>query len=155
MRTGFVLGPALLLLGLGLVGCSNTAEGVKEDTAKNAQAASNAADQTAAATDKAVDNAAQATKQAAQNAGEATSQAAKNTAAALNVTPKVKDAIMADKTLNDTRNNIDVDSKDGIVHLKGHVASEEMKQQATTVAEKTLKDMNATDTVSNELTVKP
>ena len=131
MKQLLLLGAITTVLGLGIAGCSNTAEGMKEDT-------SNAGKSVEQATDKTVD---------------ATKDAAKNTTAALEVTPRVKTAIVADSKLNDPRNRIDVDSKDGIVHLKGHVVNNDMKRQAGAVAEKTLKDSSATDKVSNELTV--
>src|SRR5690349_19809862 len=108
MKRMFLSGAAALLLGLGVVGCSNTAEGVKEDTS----------------------NAGQVVSKAADNTVDATKDAAKNATAALEVTPRVKAAIVADSKLNDTRNKIDVDSKDGVVHLKGHVISNDMKRLA-------------------------
>ena len=84
-------------------------------------------------------------------AGDAT----KNAGEALGTTPKVKDAIIADPQLKDARNVIDVDSKDNVVHLKGHVYSAEMKDKAGKVAQKALNDMNSTETISNELVVQP
>ena len=71
------------------------------------------------------------------------------------VTPKVKNAILADKNLDIPQNHIDVDSADNIVHLKGHVTTEAMKMEAGKNAQKALNDMKATDKLSNELTVKP
>ncbi len=164
MKKLALTGAAALLLSMGLFGCSNTAEGAKEDATNNGQkvasAANDAADATkmaantaADATKKAADNAADATKKAADSVGTAAMDAGKNTTAALEVTPKVKLAITADKDLNDTRNTINVDSKDGVVHLKGTVISNDLKKKAGEIAAKTLKEMNATDKVSNELTV--
>jgi len=131
MKTLSLLGAAAVLFGIGLAGCQNTAEGAKEDTAQNTQAVQ-----------KAADKAADATQQAAQNTGEA-----------LGMTPKVKTAITSDSLLNDTRNTIDVDTANGVVHLKGHVVNNDMKKRATEVAEKAVKDANGTEKVSNELTV--
>lgn len=164
MKKLMLTGAAAILLSLSLVGCSNTAEGAKEDTANNGQkvaaatndavdATKNAASNAADATKKAADNAADATKKAADNVGAAAVDAGKNTTAALEVTPKVKLAITADKELNDTRNTINVDSKDSVVHLKGTVISNDLKKKAGAIADKTLKDMNSTDKVSNELMV--
>ncbi len=156
MQTRFALGAAaLLLFSMGVVGCSNTAEGAKEDTAKDTQAVGAAADRAANAVNNAADRAASATQKAAANVADATKDTAKNTAEATEITPKVKLAITNDKQLNDTRNLINVDSKDGVVHLKGHVISDAEKQHAEQVATQTLKEANSTDTVSNELTVKP
>jgi hypothetical protein len=42
-----------------------------------------------------------------------------------------------------------------VVHVTGHVATEAMKKKAGMIAQKSLKDLNATDKVSNELTVSP
>ena len=131
MKKLFAAAAMLFLFGMGGVGCQNTAEGAKEDTAKNASAV-----------DKAADNAAVATK-----------DAAKDMSAAVSLTPKVKDAIVGDPTLNDPANHIDVDSKDNVVHLKGTVISNEMKKRAGEIAQKTLTDLHATDKLSNELVV--
>ena len=131
MKKMLMLASGLFVLGTGVIGCSNTAEGVKEDT-------SNAGQKVAQATDKAVD---------------ATKDAAKNTGEALGVTPKIKLAITSDTMLNDTRNLIDVDSKDGVVHLKGHVINNDAKKRATEVAQKAMTDAGITDKLSNELTV--
>jgi predicted small secreted protein len=175
MKKYALLCAAAMLLSMGVVGCSNTAQGVSEDAAQNGQKAASAANDAADATKKAADNAADATKKAAENVGDATKKAAENVGdatkkaaestaatataagsnatAALEVTPKVKLAIAADKELNDTKNTINVDSKDGVVHLKGTVYNNSLKKKAGMIAEKTLKDMNATDKVMNELTV--
>ena len=131
MKRLFGLGAAMLVIGLGAAGCSHTEEGVKQDA----------------------DNMKPAIQQASENVEDATKHAAKNADAALLVTPKVKDAIIADKELNDPRNVINVNSADNVVHLKGHVASKQLKQHATDVASKALSQMNATDKLSNELTV--
>jgi len=197
MKKLALVGAAVMLLSLGLVGCSNTAEGAKEDTVQNGQKVAEATKDAADATKIAADKAAEATKDAANKAADATKDAAVATADAANkaadatkkgvhdaavatadatnkaadaakdatkdagktitaateVTPKVKLAIVADKDLNDTHNLINVDTKDGTVHLTGHVANNAMKKKAGMIAEKTLKDLNATDKVSNELTV--
>ena len=147
----------------------NAADTAADATKKAAVDAADATKQAAVnvgdATKKAAVDAADATKQAAVNVGDATKKVAdatttaakdagKTATAVTEVTPKVKLAIVADKELNDTRNLINVNTKDGVVHLVGHVASDHLKNKAGALAGKTLKDMNATDTVSNELTVK-
>ena len=172
-------GAATMLLSLGLFGCNNTAEGAKQDAAQDGQKVASAANDAADATKMAADKAAQATKDAAVTAADATKNAVHDTAvatadatnkavdatknaahdagqtvtAATEVTPKVKLAIVADKDLNDSHNKINVNTADGTVHITGNVANNAMKKKATMIAEKTLKDMNATDKVSNELTV--
>lgn len=175
MKQYALLGAAACLLSMGLFGCNNTAEGVSKDAAENGQKAASAANDAATATKEAANNAATATKEAADKAAMATKEAAdkagevahdaavatantaqdagKNITAATEVTPKVKLAIQADKELNDSKNTINVDSKDGVVHLKGSVANNAMKKKAGLVAEKALKELNATDKLSNELTV--
>lgn len=173
-KYGFVCAAALLL-SMGVIGCSNTADGAAKDASADGQkvaaatndavnATKNAADNAADATKKAADATVDATKKAAdatvdatKKAADATTDAAKGAGrtatAALEVTPKVKLAIVADKDLNDTKNHINVDTKDGVVHLTGSVQNNAEKKKAGAIAEKTLKDMNATDTVANELTV--
>ncbi len=171
MNKLFSMGAACLLVGFGAIGCSNTAEGVGEDTSaagqkvaagaenagqavKNAgQAVKNAGANAVDATKDAAANVADATKNAAANAGHAVKEAGKDTAENLDVRPKVKLAITADKDLNNTSNLIKVEPKDGVVYLRGHVISDSMKTKATEVATKSLKDMNSTDTIQNELTV--
>ena len=76
-------------------------------------------------------------------------------AGALQVTPLVKTAITADTELNDAKNSIDVDSKDGMVYLKGHVTSSALKAKATKIAQERIKENNGTDKVMNQLLVKP
>jgi osmotically-inducible protein OsmY len=164
MNKLFILGAALFLLGTSVIGCSNTAQGLKQDTANNAQAAKEATDRAALATEKAAHNAAVQANKAAENAASATekaaasaSQAAKETGSnvedATTLTPKVKLAITSDSELNNTKNLINVDTANDVVHLKGHVMTNRMKQRAGTIAEKTVKASHSSDTVSNELKV--
>jgi len=130
-RSALLLGICLFGASFAAVGCQNTAEGAKQD-----------AQNTGAAVENAADKAATATKEATGNAGDA-----------LSLTPKVKAAIVADASLNDTKNLIDVDTKDNVVYLKGHVQTNDEKKKATAIAEKTVKDAGSTDTVMNQLTV--
>ncbi len=130
-RTAFVLAICLGGAGFGIAGCQNTAEGVAQDTKKDAMAVGGAAD-------KAADQ----TKMAAGNAGDA-----------VTLTPKVKSAIIADAKLNDPKNLIDVDTKDGMVYLKGHVGSNDLKKLAGDIATKTVTESGSKDTVMNQLTV--
>jgi len=46
-----------------------------------------------------------------------------------------------------------VDTKDGVVYLKGHVVSNDEKRLAGDIASKTVKEANSTDKVMNQLTV--
>ena len=117
----------LSLVSLGLMsGCKNTSGGIAEDSA----------------------NANHAAKESAEKTGQ-------NVAGALQVTPLVKTAITADAELNDAKNSIDVDSKDGTVYLKGHVTNNTLKAKATRIAQERIKENNGTDKVMNQLIVKP
>lgn len=133
MKKWLLLSALSLVVGFGTVGCQKTAEGVAEDTT----------------------NAGKAIETGAKEAGKATKDASKDISAAVTLTPKVKDAIIADKDLSDSHNEIDVDSADNVVHLKGHVTSAALKTKAGEIAQRTLKEANATDKLSNELQVKP
>jgi osmotically-inducible protein OsmY len=137
------------------MGCTNTAEGVKQDTAQAADATQKAAEVAANETKKAADTVATETQKATDTAATETQKVAKDASAALALTPKVKTALISDEMLKDVRNRIDVDSADNVVHLKGHVISAEMKKRAGEVAQKVLTDANATDKLSNELEVRP
>jgi osmotically-inducible protein OsmY len=106
------------------------------------------------AADRAADRAGRTAENTTDQAGAGIKDAAKDATAALVVTPLVKNAITADKTLNDGKNKIDVDSKDNVVHLRGHVQTNAMKKRAGEVAKKALDENNSTDKLSNELTVK-
>ncbi len=130
-----------------------TVDATKKAASDVGDATKKAAVATADATKDAANATVDGTKKVAVAMADATKDAGKNATGALEVTPKVKLAIVADKDLNDTHNKINVNTKDGVVHLVGTVANGSMKKKATAVATKALKDLNATDTVSNELTV--
>lgn len=141
-KTAIALGLCLTGAGFGLFGCQNTAEGVSKDAAKDTAVVGNAAD-------KAVDN----TKMAADKAVDTTKAAGAQAGDALTLTPKVKNAIIADATLNDPKNLINVDTKDGVVYLKGHVQTNAMKKLAGDIASKTVAESGSKDKVMNQLTV--
>lgn len=157
MNTNNAIRPAhfvslIALLGvsaIALIGCQNTAEGVKEDTQKNGQAMQSAADNAADRAKEAAHNTADATKDAAKSAGDA----AKDAGDALNVIPKVHTAILNNTSLSDTRNHISVDRKDDAIYLRGHVATAELKKTAGDLAAKTIKEAQSKDRVVNELKV--
>ena len=141
-RTALMLGLCIAGAGLGVFGCQYTAEGVGADAKKDTAAVGNAADNAADATKKAADNAVGATKDAAANAGDATT-----------LTPKVKTAIIGNNTLNNPKNHVNVDTKDGVVYLKGSVLTNDMKKLAGEVASKAVVDSGSKDKVMNQLTV--
>lgn len=141
---GSALVGALSLAFLIAAGCGNTADGVRKDAQINARAA-----------DEASHEAGKDMAAAAHDANKTLHGAGKNVAGALEITPSVKVAIAADEQLNDKRNKIDVDTADGVVHLKGHVVSAALKAKAGAIAQKALADIKATDKVENHLEVAP
>ncbi len=72
---------------------------------------------------------------------------------ALGITPRVKAAIIGDDKLNDRRNHINVDTKDYVLHLRGHVYSSAIKERAGRIAAAKLAKMHKAYKVSNELSV--
>jgi len=133
MKKWILSGILALVVSFGAIGCQNTAEGVAEDSQK----------------------AGKVIETGVKEAADATKDAAKDTSAALALTPKVKNAIIMDTQLADPKNEIDVDSKDNVVHLKGHVTSAALKTKAGEIAQRVLNEANATDKLSNELVVQP
>ncbi|MFZ4507767.1 MAG: hypothetical protein ACOYON_08755 [Fimbriimonas sp.] len=116
-----------------LIGCGNTAAGMKEDTA----------------------NAKEKTADSAQNVAEGAKNAGAAMGAATKLTPMVKVALTADSRLSDAKNLIDVDSTAETVTLTGHVTSAALKTLATDITTKTLKDNSATQKIDNKLEIKP
>ncbi len=88
-----------------------------------------------------------------QGLGHKMKEGLRDTTDAVHITPKVKAAIVADGQLNDKRNLIDVDTKDYVLRLKGHVYSKAMKAHAGSVAAHKLAKMHKAYKVSNELTI--
>lgn len=134
------LAPLLMAV---LSGCPNTADGMAKDSKNAGEASAQAAEKMG-----------EKTSQMATGVGESAKAMGKNATAALEVTPRVKTALTADVDLNDAKNHIDVDSKDGIVHLKGHVTTSALKKKAGEIAAKEIKDAGGTDKVMNQLLVK-
>ena len=179
MNKQLAIGAALLLFGTGLVGCSNTAEGAKEDASNAGTAVKTGAEKTAVAVDntakavgdttaaaaKDVSNAAKdagtAVKTGAEKAATGAENAAAGAAAAVAnvgeaaaVTPKVKTALLNDSELgNHDDAVINVDTKDGKVVLRGHVKTNDMKKKAETITKKTLDDAKYTNPIVNQLMV--
>jgi osmotically-inducible protein OsmY len=131
-----------LLLGLGAVGCQNTQEGLEKDAANAGREVSQTAEKTG-----------EAISEGAREVGKDVKEATGDIGAATTLTPDIKNAITADSQLNDPRNRIDVDSEDEVVHLKGHVTSNELKQKAGEIAQRVLNERNAKNKLSNELVV--
>lgn len=143
MRTAFHL--ALATCGaLAFCGCSSTLKGASQDTTRNTAAVRAAGQQ--AATDVAA---------ASKNAQKNVDAAGHNTADVMTLTPRVKAAIIGDVVLNNRNNHINVNVHNGVVHLEGHVLTQDMKARAGVDADTVVRDAHSPDTVSNELIVSP
>ena len=121
---------ASLLLGL-LIGCSNTAEGMKKDN----------------------EIARQDMASGASNMADDASNSTQQMGIAAMLTPKIKLAISGDKTLNADGNLINVNSTAEKVTLEGHVTSEAMKTLAGEIALRTLEANDAKQKVDNQLII--
>ncbi len=89
---------------------------------------------------------------------EKTAQAAKeDTTATMDatMTPKIKSAIIANPILNDPDNLVDVETSGETVYLRGHVVSQEAKNEATQIAQRVLDEADSKFQLVNELEVVP
>ena len=116
--------------------------------------------ETVAATKEAGAKAAEATKNAAETTGELVGGAAKKVAkgaeqvgAATTITPTVKSALAADKTIDASTLNVDTVDANKQVIIKGTVPSAAVKTKVSEVAKKALADMQSPFTVVNQVTV--
>jgi osmotically-inducible protein OsmY len=114
-----------------MIGCGNTAEGMKQDS----------------------EVVGEKTAQGADNVGTDMNEAGGDIGAATMLTPKLKNAIIANARLNEEKNLIDISSTEEMVTIDGHVTSEELKALAEEVVTTYLKDSNATQKVKNNLTI--
>jgi len=97
------------------------------------------------------------TKEGAEQVGEAVGGVAKSAqkvGAAMDLTPSVKGALVADKSIDASTINVDTDATAKKVYIKGTVPTAAAKTQATKVAQAKLKEENSDYTVVNQLTVK-
>lgn len=113
-------------------------------------------------TDRQMENTQRETEETAKDAGEAMKDAgeevadtAGNIAEASVITPLVKQAIVRDKILNDADNQINVDTTQDVVYLKGHVQTAAMKARAGRIAVDVLVENEADNALKNELKVRP
>jgi hyperosmotically inducible periplasmic protein len=86
-----------------------------------------------------------------RNSGEVTADQQKTNAADQDLTKKVRQSIMSDKSLSSYAHNIKIISQDGSVTLKGPVKSEDEKK---TVMEKAVAVAGSPDKVTDEISVK-
>lgn len=134
---------ALIALGI-VAGCTPQA---REQYDQAGDTAAKATEQTGDAIQTDAAKSAQAAQQAGQAAVDATKNAAENAADA-SMTPKVKAALQAASGLE--TKNIDVDTANNTITLKGSVPTEAQKQQA----QKAVEAMAGTQyKVNNQLTV--
>lgn len=122
-----------LMSGLTLAACSNTAAGAKKDAEINADKAAVAADKAEDKADRAGEKAAAEgrevaaeTKDAARGAGNAVKAAVE--------TIDVKSALMADRTVDAGRINVDTFPETKTVLLKGSVKSATQRDEAARIA---------------------
>lgn len=90
-----------------------------------------------------------------ENAKDGMKDAGAAMGAATMLTPKVKLAITSNELLNDPANLIDIESTPDVVSLTGHVTTPQLKELATELAAKAIKDDGQTQKVENKLEVKP
>lgn len=90
----------------------------------------------------------------AENTVDTVGEAARDAAAATTLTPDIKAAIVANDSLNDPSNLINVESTDEKVVLEGYVRSQEQKDLAEQIARKTLLERNAKQVIENKLEVR-
>ena len=126
-------------LGLALTGCGNTLSGAKQDAAQDTQA-----------TQQAASTAAQQTQAEAQKAGAAIKAVPENAEANTVIRAAVKTAIIRDPVLADPHNLVNVNGRDHVITLTGHVGDASMKQRATEDAQVALKK-HPDFTINNEL----
>lgn len=131
--------PYLLVLGLAsaimVTGCNRS-----NDTADNDTSMGSTADNMANETRDAAGNAADETRDAANTVGEKIDDGV--------VTTKVKSALLADDTVKGL--DINVDTKDGTVSLKGAVDNQTQIDRAVEIA----KGIEGVQNVDNQLSVK-
>ncbi len=121
---------ALMSFGL-MLGCQNTAEGMKEDAQRNEANV----------------------KEESADVGERIREGAAD-AAATGLTGLIKTAIVANPLLNDPANKIDVNSTADQVELTGHVKTADLKKTAGEIAAQIMKEQGAKQPLKNELEVK-
>lgn len=130
----------LVFAGLALVAttaCDNTAAGAKKDAEIAAEESKRASERAAEATSEAARDASDATKRAgeavAEGAAEVTADAAAASSAAATTT-SVKSALMADKSVDASKIDVDSDGTTKIVTLRGSVPTAAQRVAAERIA---------------------
>lgn len=132
-----------LLSGLSLAACSNTAAGVEEDARENADKAATAADRAEDQARPAAEEAAADTREAAREAGSAIKGAVE--------TIDVKSALMADRTVDASRIDVDTVHDTKTIVLKGSVKTATQRDEAARIAAAEAPGYR----IDNQLTVVP
>lgn len=133
-----------------------SAEGTVEATQKAGTAVKEGAEQAGEAVGGAAKQAGAAVKEGAEQAGEAVGGAAKsvkNVGTALDLTPGIKAALVADKSIDASTINVDTKAAEKQVILSGSVPSDAIKQKAQQVTQAKLKEENSDFKIVNKLAV--
>ena len=123
----------VLISGLSLAACSNTAAGAKKDAEINADKAATAADKAEDKADRAGEKAAEEGREATAETKEAARDAAGAVKAAVE-TIDVKSALMADRTVDASQINVDTFHETKTVVLKGSVKTATQRDEAARIA---------------------
>jgi hypothetical protein len=130
---------------------SQAGEKMGQATEKSAQGTAEAMKKAGEKMETGAEKAAQATKEGAQQVGEAVGGAAKP----MQMTPKVKGALVADKQIDASTLNVDTDVNTKTVTIKGTQATAQKKALVTQVAAKAVKEADPSYKVVNQVTVAP
>lgn len=117
--------------------CDNTAVGAKKDAEIAAEGAKRASEKAAEATADAARDASDATKRAGEAVAEGATKATKDAAAATGAaatTMSVKSALMADRSVDSTKIDVDSDGAAKIVTLRGSVPNQGQRVAAERIA---------------------
>ena len=117
--------------------CDNTAAGAKKDAEIAAEDAKRASEKAAEATADAARDASDATKRAGEAVAESAADATKDAKAASSAaatTTSVKSALMADKSVDASKIDVDSDGATKVVTLRGSVPSEAQRASAERIA---------------------
>ncbi|MES1228341.1 MAG: BON domain-containing protein [Armatimonadota bacterium] len=164
MKTLPIVLATATLAALVLVGCGNTAEGLKEDANKNAQNAGPAIKDMGEKAGEGLKDLGQKSGEAVKGAGgkigdatskapEAAKQAGDNIGAKA-LGAQIKAAFVANPITNSPDVGIDVDADTNAVNLKGHVGTQEQKDEAERIAKEILKKNKANQLFSSTIEVK-
>ncbi len=132
--------------------CDNTAAGARKDAEIAAEDAKRASEKAAEATADAARDASDATKRAGEAVAEGTADATRDAAAASSAaatTTSVKSALMADKSVDATKIDVDSDGTSRTVTLRGSVPNETQRASAERIARAKAEGY----TVVNQLTI--